>query len=252
MPFAKGILPGALPFTRKACYNDEKHKDVPMIDILLATFGGGRYVKDQLDSILHQSVQDVCLLIQDDGSTDETPDILAAYAAQHPGKVRLVSGPAHEKSPKGNFMSLLQESGSDYIMFSDQDDVWDEDKASLTLSRMREGEARYGAACPLLVHTDLRVADADLKIIAPSFLRYQKLDGNPALSRLLAQNSVTGCTMMLNRPLAELLKQAPAEDMLMHDWWAALRSVHGPYPAGGQAHHVLPPARQEPTGRHGV
>jgi hypothetical protein len=87
---------------------------------------------------------------------------------------------------------------------------------------MREGERKYGAACPLLVHTDLRVSDADLRSIAPSFWHYQKLDGNPKLSRVLAQNSVTGCAMMVNRALKELMIKAPAEDMLMHDWWAAL------------------------------
>jgi hypothetical protein len=119
-------------------------------------------------------------------------------------------------------MSLLYESGSDYVMFSDQDDVWDDDKVALTIRAMREGEKKYGAACPLLVHTDLRVSDADLQLIAPSFWHYQKLDGNPMLSRVLAQNSVTGCTMMINRGLKELMIKAPAEDMLMHDWWAAL------------------------------
>lgn len=193
-----------------------------MIDILLATYNGGRYLKEQLDSLLRQTEQDFYVLIQDDGSKDETPGILKDYADAHPEKIRLVSGPAHEKSPKGNFMSLLSQSGSEYVMFSDQDDVWDEDKIALTIRAMREGEKKYGPACPLLVHSDLRVSDADLHPIAPSFWNYQKLDGNPRLSRVLAQNSVTGCTMMVNRELAELILKAPAEDMLMHDWWAAL------------------------------
>jgi hypothetical protein len=193
-----------------------------MIDILLATYNGGPYLKEQLDSLLRQTEQDFCVLVQDDSSKDDTPEILKEYIAAHPKKIRLVSGQAHEKSPKGNFMSLLNESSSEYVMFSDQDDVWDEDKVALSLLAMREGEREYGMACPLLVHTDLRVSDVDLRLIAPSFWRYQKLDGKPKLSRVLAQNSVTGCTMMVNRTLAELLKKAPAEDMLMHDWWAAL------------------------------
>lgn len=193
-----------------------------MIDILLATFNGGRFLREQLDSLLRQTEQDFRVLIQDDGSKDETPEILQNYADAHSGKITLVSGKAHEKSPKGNFTSLLWESTSDYVMFSDQDDVWDEDKIALTLLAMREGEKKYGAACPLLVHTDLRVSDMELKLIAPSFWRYQKLDGNPKLSRVLAQNSITGCTMMVNRALAGLVLKASAEDMLMHDWWAAL------------------------------
>ena len=193
-----------------------------MIDILLATYNGGRFLREQLDSLLRQTEQDFCVLVQDDGSRDETPGILKDYTDAHPGKIRLVLGCAHEKSPKGNFMSLLSESTSEYVMFSDQDDVWDDDKIALTLLAMREGEKKYGAACPLLVHTDLRVSDVELKPKAPSFWRYQKLDGNPKLSRILAQNSITGCTMMINRALAKLMIKAPAEDMLMHDWWAAL------------------------------
>ena len=193
-----------------------------MIDILLAAYNGGRYLKEQLDSLLRQTEQDFYVLIQDDGSKDESPDILKDYAKAHPDKIKLVSGPAHEKGPKGNFMSLLSQSGSEYVMFSDQDDVWDDDKIALTYRAMREGEKNHGTACPLLVHTDLRVSDADLQPIAPSFWNYQKLDGRPKLTRVLAQNSVTGCTMMINRSLAELMKKAPAEEMLMHDWWAAL------------------------------
>jgi glycosyltransferase involved in cell wall biosynthesis len=222
MPFSIGILSGALPFALKSCYNDKKRKDVCMIDILLATYNGGRYLKEQLDSLLRQTEQDFCVLIQDDGSRDDTPEILKDYAEAHPEKIRLVAGAAHEKSPKGNFMSLLCESTSEYVMFSDQDDVWDEDKIELTIRTMLDGERKHGEACPLLVHTDLRVSDADLRTIAPSFWRYQKLDGDPKLSRVLAQNSITGCTMMVNRTLAELLIKAPAEYMLMHDWWAAL------------------------------
>ncbi len=213
---------GSLPFVCKACYNDKKRKDIRMIDILLATYNGGRFLREQLDSFLCQTEQEFRVLIQDDGSRDDTQAILAEYANKHPDKFYLVSGPAHEKSPKGNFLSLLCVSGSEYAMFSDQDDVWDADKIALTMLAMREGEAQHGGQCPLLVHTDLRVVDADLTPIAPSFWHYQKLDENPSLSRLLAQNSITGCTMMVNRPLVGLMMKAPAEDMLMHDWWAAL------------------------------
>ncbi len=193
-----------------------------MIDILLATCNGERYLGEQMDSLLSQTERGFCVILQDDGSADSTPALLAAYADADPDRVRIVSGLPHEKSARGNFMSLLSQSDADYVMFCDQDDVWDKDKVSLTLARMREGEARYGARCPLLVHTDLQVVDAQLRPIAPSFLRYQKLDALPSLSRLLAQNSITGCAMMVNRPLAALMRKATAGDMLMHDWWAAL------------------------------
>ena len=193
-----------------------------MIEILLATYNGEAFLSSQLDSLLHQTEQDFCILVQDDGSTDGTETILNEYANAHPDRIRLLSGLLHEKGPRGNFMSLLCASQADYVMFCDQDDVWHPNMIALTFARMREGEREYGASCPLLAHTDLRVVDRELKPISPSFLQFQKLDGTPRLSRLLTQNSVTGCTTMLNRALVDLMKNAPAGDMLMHDWWAAI------------------------------
>ncbi len=193
-----------------------------MIDILLATFNGGRFLREQLDSLLHAIPEDARVLVQDDGSADDTPAILSAYAQAHPNVIRLTEGPAHEKSAKGNFMSLLIKSDAEYTFFCDQDDVWEPGKIQKSLNRMRAGEERFGKDCPLLVHTDLSVVDASLGPIAPSFWRYQNLDPSPAVNRLLVQNSVTGCTVFINRALKELLKKAPAGGMLMHDWWAAL------------------------------
>ncbi len=193
-----------------------------MIDILLAAYNGGHFLKEQLDSLLKTAVGDARVLVQDDGSSDDTVEILHAYQNAHPDVIRIVTGPDHEKSAKGNFMSLLLASDGDYLFFSDQDDVWAPDKVSASMQRMREGEAQYGKDCPLLVHTDLAVVDAALTPIASSFWKYQKLDPQPTLARLLAQNSITGCATLINRPLADLMKLGSPQDMLMHDWWAAL------------------------------
>lgn len=193
-----------------------------MIDILLATFNGGRFLREQLDSILAFLPEDARLLIQDDGSADETPMILAEYENIYPDSIRIISSLPHEKSAKGNFLSLLRESDADYVFFCDQDDVWEQDKVQKSLHLIKNGETQYGQDCPLLVHTDLFVVDAQLQPIAPSFWRYQNLDETPSLNRLLVQNSITGCTVCMNRPLIQLVKMANASDMLMHDWWAAL------------------------------
>ena len=193
-----------------------------MTDILLATYNGGRFLREQLDSLLTSIADDMRVLISDDGSTDDTPAILSDYAKKHPDTIHLISGPAHEKSAKGNFISLLHASCADYVFFCDQDDVWETAKIQKSLNRIKQEEVRFGAGCPLLLHTDLAVVDAQLAPLSPSFWRYQNIDPTPSLSRLLVQNSVTGCTMLINRPLITLLKKAPASDMLMHDWWAAL------------------------------
>ena len=108
-------------------------------------------------------------------------------------------------------------------MFCDQDDVWFPDKIAVTLGKMQELEGRHGGERPLLVHTDMKVADGNLRVVADSLWRYQKSDPvrGEALNRLLVQNCATGCSMMINRALCDLALPIPAEAM-MHDWWLVL------------------------------
>src|SRR5690606_39057310 len=109
------------------------------------------------------------------------------------------------------------------VMFSDADDCWFPDKISLTLDLMRVVEKDEGGArTPTLVHTDLAVVDRDLRPIADSLWQYQGVNPDlTSLNRLLIQNCVTGCTVMVNRPLRELASPIPP-GVVMHDWWMAL------------------------------
>lgn len=191
------------------------------IDILMATYQGAHYVREQIESIQKQTNQDWRLIVNDDGSTDGTWEILTDLSKIDP---RIVLLPRTVRfGVIGNFSSLMQYTFAPYIMFSDQDDVWFPNKIAETLAEMKAMEQKYGNKTPLLVHTDLRVVDAQLKPINPSFWQYAHLDCRRfiKLNRLLTQNVVTGCTMMLNRSLLELARPVPLE-ALMHDWWIAL------------------------------
>lgn len=196
-----------------------------MIDILLAAYNGEKYLSQQIDSILAQSDSEWHLYICDDGSDDRTYDIALDYARRYPERITAQKNEAPSGSACANFMGMLKRSRAEYVMFSDQDDFWQPDKIRLTLEKMKEMEQAYGD-CPLLVHTDMEIVDSELNRISPSFVRFQGL--NPkcdTLNRLLCQNNVTGCTVMMNRALAELVRDAPAADMLMHDWWIALTAT---------------------------
>lgn len=193
-----------------------------MVTVLLAVYNGEKYLAQQIDSILAQTVKDIKIVIRDDGSRDNSVDIINYYCNNYPDKVFcLYSEPTG--SAKRNFARLLEACDDDYIMFCDQDDIWLPKKVEMTLAAMQKSEG--DSKTPVLVHTDLKVVDQDLNVISDSFFEFQKLIQNDiTLSRLLVQNYVTGCTVMINRALKEKCKKIP-KDCIMHDWWLALVAV---------------------------
>lgn len=191
--------------------------------ILLAAYNGAAYIRKQIDSILQQDYPNIQLVLSDDGSRDGTQEILAEYEAKYPDKVIWYQSGKRFGKAQTHFMHLLRTfHDAPYIMFSDQDDVWHPDKVSKTLEKMREIET--DSTVPALVHTDLRVVDQDLNVKAQSFCEYSNINGyRLKLNQLLVQNVVTGCTVMINRTLAELSCAEISEDaIIMHDWWIAL------------------------------
>lgn len=193
------------------------------VDILMATYNGEEFISEQIESIINQTHNNWRLIIKDDGSEDDTAITVKEYTRRFPEKISLVDDIGNNLGACQNFARLMEYSKSDYIMFCDQDDVWLPDKIGITLQKILEMERSYGKNTPLLVYTDLKVADNDLNIIANSFWQYQKLDPETgqALNRLLVQNVVTGCTMIINNALKKLSMPIP-QDAIMHDWWITL------------------------------
>lgn len=194
----------------------------PKVLVLLACYNGAAYIAEMVESLIGQDYGNLQIVASDDHSTDETWAILNDLAGKYPGKLICYRPEERCGSAQKHFMHLLSVfRDAPYVMFCDQDDVWHPDKVSKTLVLMQKNEE---AGKPCLVHTDLRVVDKDLQELSPSFCDHSGLDGNRlAANQLLVQNVVTGCTMMLNRPLAELAcREVDAGAMMMHDWWIAL------------------------------
>lgn len=190
---------------------------------MLAVFNGEKYLKQQIDSIIGQTVTEIKVIIRDDGSCDSSPRIIDDYCNKYPQIISKLEG-APTGSAKQNFAELFKKCDSDYIMFCDQDDVWLPEKIQNTLAAMQkiEGEER---TTPVLVHTDLKVTDQNLNVISPSFFKFQNIIQNDiTLPELLVQNYVTGCTVMINRALKEKCGDI-SDNCIMHDWWLALTAV---------------------------
>lgn len=201
------------------------------ITVLMATYEGERYIGQQLDSILAQTIPDIQIMISDDGSKDRTRQILERYKRWYPGQIVLnhrvkegAYGDRPGQVPPGamNFFWLLSQSDGDYVLLCDQDDVWENHKVRTLLRRMRQLERTLGPRHPILVHSDMMVTDRRLGVIAPSFFKYQCCNPDrKAFSQILAENPVTGGAIMMNRALVRLVETAPAR-CFMHDWWIAL------------------------------
>lgn len=192
------------------------------IDILLSTYNGEQYLQDLLQSLKNQNFSDWRLLVRDDGSTDKTVEILNLFRKENTGKVVWLEADGKNLGPRKSFERLLRKSTADYVMFCDQDDVWKQDKIQQTYDKMLALEQK-NPGVPLLVFTDLTVVDENLKILHPSLWRYTKV--NPAnvknIYRLLVNNPVVGCTVMINKTAKSIVLPVP-EKAVMHDWWMAL------------------------------
>jgi glycosyltransferase involved in cell wall biosynthesis len=191
----------------------------PDVQVALATYNGEKYLEQQIGSLLSQTVP-ASFVVHDDDSTDRTRDLLLDLLP--PGRTQVLGQPA-QGSAQANFAYILEHTSAAYVMCCDQDDIWKYDKVGRLQAAMLECERQHGAHTPILIHSDLELIDEHGKKLADSYRQYQNLDPDWAeiFPRLLTQNVVVGCTVMVNRALLDRALPIPQE-AVMHDWWLAL------------------------------
>ena len=188
------------------------------VNILLSTYNGEQYLKEQVKSIQDQTYQNWQLLIRDDGSTDGTVKIIQELVAQDE-RIRFINQGAIENlGVIKSFHALLKYEKADLYCFSDQDDVWLPEKIAIQVA---EAE-KHPQNKPLLVYTDLKVVDENLNVQHESMIRTQSDHANTELIQELTENTVTGGVAMINHALAELWTGQEKHTLLMHDWYLAL------------------------------
>jgi glycosyltransferase involved in cell wall biosynthesis len=192
-----------------------------IIDILLSTFNGQKYLKSLLDSIALQNFKFWRLIIRDDGSTDNSKEIINLFRKKHPEKVLTINDEKGNLGPKYSYSELLKYSNAHYKMFCDQDDIWFPDKIKLTYDTMKEYE--IDPSIPLLIYTDLIVVNEILNPISRSFFKFQNinvhLDNN--MYYLFYKNPAPGCTIMINHAAAKAILPI-GSNAIMHDWWITI------------------------------
>ncbi len=198
------------------------------VAIMMATYNGEQYIEEQIQSLQKQTYSDWVLFVRDDGSTDATAVILEEKSRQD-NRIHVLSSIPGGGSAKENFALIhtyvKENYDFSYFMFCDQDDVWLPDKIEVSMKRMKRVQKD---SLPVLIHTDLKVVDEHLNVLGDSFIKYRAL--NPRIqdiNHLLAQNNVTGCTMLWNKELNNRI-DLKVDGIAMHDWWIAiLASLYG-------------------------
>lgn len=183
------------------------------VAILLATRNGARFLPDQLNSYLEQTLSDWHLLASDDASGDDTPPILDRFRRDHPGRVTLMQGP--QTGAADNFLSLIQAAPeTDHAAFSDQDDLWLPGKIARAVTMLDA----IPQGLPALYASRVTICDAALQPLrlSPAPTR------PPGFRNALVQNILYGHSIVCNRAALALLRQAAGRrpQVVMHDWWA--------------------------------
>ncbi|MFI3730995.1 glycosyltransferase family 2 protein [Vagococcus fluvialis] len=192
-------------------------KNNKSVAILMSTYNGEKFISEQIESIIAQSFVDWNLYIRDDGSLDETVNIIKKYERENENIFFINSEQDGNIGVISSFLFLLDSVQSDFYMFADQDDVWLKDKIK-KVYKLHEYSTE-----PLLVYSNLKLVDSNLNSLGNNMIEANKLSKKIELRNLLTQNSVTGCTMFFNNSLkTELQKTSDFKDALMHDWWIAL------------------------------
>lgn len=181
------------------------------VQVLMSTYNGEKYLSEQLDSIIHQEYPNISILIRDDGSSDQTVQILDDYIKRY-SNIRYYQGP--NIGCWQSFMDLIVSSDkdADYLAFSDQDDVWKVDKISVAVSTLDKMNPKV----PLLYCSRLLPVGENLE---PIKVTIHNVNFKPSYGNAIIQNICTGCTGVINRVAANMAMSKIPLFMVQHDWW---------------------------------
>jgi glycosyltransferase involved in cell wall biosynthesis len=183
------------------------------VTVLLSTYNGSKYLQGQLNSLYQQTYPDIRILVRDDGSTDSTRSILVSEQAKE--RIDILEE-HYNLGPALSFFELLrstESTGTEYVAFCDQDDVWHPEKIAHAISALT-GVTGHG---PAMYCSRAEIVDEHLIHIGFTDVPRQIGFGNA-----LVENVAVGCTIVLNRKAIDLIVDNLPNSVLIHDWWCYL------------------------------
>jgi glycosyltransferase involved in cell wall biosynthesis len=200
----------------------------------MATYNGEKYLKAQIDSILEQLDNEDELIISDDGSTDDTLNIIDAYKDK---RIKLIH---HQKNNAckikfklitNNFENALNHAKGDSIFLSDQDDIWLKNKKKI----MYDYLAKYDIVmCNFMVQNE--DANNNIAIAPESYYRKNPISNNILLNVL--QSKFLGCCLAFRKDVLKYILPFP-NGLFAHDFWiGCIATYFGKFYFIDQALHI--------------
>lgn len=186
------------------------------VQVLMSTYNGEKYLRQQLDSILNQSYQNISILIRDDGSKDNTIAIIKTYVEQYPSIIKLLEG--RNIGVIDSFFELIRNSCDDveYYCFCDQDDIWFPNKIESAVKTLSELHRGFPALCFTSTYPTFDMLNTKKK--------WPNVRREPSFNNALVENIAVGATITFNRSLLQLVRvrMPKSNNIIMHDWWLYL------------------------------
>lgn len=178
-----------------------------MISVALASYNGEKYIKNQIESILINLSSSDELIISDDGSTDNTINIIKEF---NDSRILIVDGPRN--GIVQNFENAISYCNGDYVFLSDQDDIWEPNKVQVVCDCFKRNNY-------ILIQHDASIIGSDNEVLWNSFFEKRKV--KTGIVKNLIKNSYHGCCIAFDRKLIKEILPMP-QYIYLHDEWIGL------------------------------
>lgn len=189
---------------------------LPRVAVLLSSYNGEKYIKEQIDSILNQTYGNLTLYVRDDGSADCTLSILSAYEKR--GEIVLFRG--KNKGYINSFFELMKQcEAAEYYAWCDQDDIWMPEKIERAVDKLEEDRNQYlGTAknnSPVLYFSDYDYYDETMCFQKHGLIHKR----GPSFANSLMDCISLGFNSVFNHRAREMMCEKTPEHCCGHDWW---------------------------------
>ena len=197
------------------------------VSVIVCTYNGEPHLRHQLRSILDQTLPPTQIIVSDDGSTDQTWEVIEEHFAElkavRPNMETILL--RNRAAPMGvteNFSSALSYATGEFVVLADQDDTWERDRIKVGVAELKADKGL------LLVASDANLMDAEGRLLGHSLFQakrisasyVRRLRGHDALPELVKKNVLPGMTFMMRRELLDLA--LPVPESWVHDYWLAI------------------------------